>query len=229
MIATWRRRSGPSRVAVVEPPGDTHRRAPSIRDLPAAVEVAAYHIVSEALANVVRHAMATEAAVRLSVGDALEMEVADDGIGVGDGRSTGTGMASIKERAAEVGGCVHHRSGPAWWHCRTRLAACRAVTEPLRVVIADDHPIFRDGLRAALGGAGVDVVGEAATGPEAVAQAADLVPDVVLMDLHMPGGGFDATRAIVAANPNIAVLVLTMSDDDHAIHAAVRAGPAGIS
>jgi len=68
--------------------------------------------------------------------------------------------------------------------------------EPIRVLIADDHPLYRDGLRAMLGAAAeTELVGEAATGDEAIAQAADLQPDVVLMDLQMPGtNGIEATR-----------------------------------
>jgi DNA-binding NarL/FixJ family response regulator len=84
----------------------------------------------------------------------------------------------------------------------------------VRVLVVDDHPIFRDGLRAALGAGDIQIVGEAATGTEAIDMASSLRPDVVLMDLHLPGGsGIDATRAITAANPTVAVLVLTMSDD----------------
>jgi DNA-binding NarL/FixJ family response regulator len=98
----------------------------------------------------------------------------------------------------------------------------------LRVLIVDDHPIFRDGLRTALTGGDFHVVGEAANGPDAVQLAVSLVPDVVLMDLQMPGGsGIDATRAISTALPDVAVLVLTMSEDADAVFGAVRAGARG--
>jgi len=98
------------------------------------------------------------------------------------------------------------------------------------VVIADDHPVLRGGLRALLASTGdFDVVGEAATGDEAVAIAVDLVPDVVVMDLQMPGGlnGIDATRQITEQVPTVHILVLTMFDDDDSVFAAVRAGAAG--
>jgi len=99
----------------------------------------------------------------------------------------------------------------------------------VRVLIADDHPVFRDGLRALLESAGFDVVGEAGDGDEAVRLAAEVTPDVVLMDLHMPGGGgVAATERIVrqgAGRP--AVLVLTMFDDDAGVHGAIRAGASG--
>ena len=98
-----------------------------------------------------------------------------------------------------------------------------------RVLIADDHAGFRSGLRAALEtAADIHVVGEAATGSEAVARTGELVPDVVLMDVNMPVlDGIEATRRIVDASPHVAVLVLTMLDDDDTVFAAVRAGARG--
>jgi DNA-binding NarL/FixJ family response regulator len=98
-----------------------------------------------------------------------------------------------------------------------------------RVLIADDHAAFRGGLRAALEtAADLVVVGEADTGEQAVRRTADLGPDVVLMDVNMPGvGGIEATRRIVDAAPHVAVLVLTMHDDDETVFAAVRAGARG--
>jgi DNA-binding NarL/FixJ family response regulator len=101
--------------------------------------------------------------------------------------------------------------------------------ERLQVLIADDHVIFRDGLRILLLGAPeLDVVGEATTGEEAVAQAATLQPDLVVMDLQMPGmGGIAATRHIVGASPHVRVLVVTMFEDDHTVFAAMRAGARG--
>ncbi len=101
--------------------------------------------------------------------------------------------------------------------------------EPLRLLLADDHAAFRDGLRALLATIGdIEVTGEAATGDEAVARAAALQPDVVLMDLNMPGlDGIEATRRIVGTSPHIAVLVLTMYEDDESVLLAMRAGARG--
>jgi DNA-binding NarL/FixJ family response regulator len=99
----------------------------------------------------------------------------------------------------------------------------------MRVVIADDHPIFRDGLATAVGTLeGVEVVGQAGTGTEAVRAAVELQPDVVVMDLHMPEtNGIEATRQIAEAAPGTAVLVLTMLEDDESVFAAMRAGARG--
>jgi DNA-binding NarL/FixJ family response regulator len=101
--------------------------------------------------------------------------------------------------------------------------------EATRVVIVDDHPVFRDGLAGALDGEpDLRVVAECADGAEAVRTADASQPDVVVMDLNMPDiNGIEATRAIVAASPHIAVLVLTMVEDDDSVFAAIRAGARG--
>ena len=101
--------------------------------------------------------------------------------------------------------------------------------ERIRVLIADDHILFRDGLRALLKAAPeTELVGEATTGDEAIGLATTLQPDVILMDLQMPGvGGIEATRQIVAASPHIGVLVVTMFADDPSVFAAMRAGARG--
>ena len=98
-----------------------------------------------------------------------------------------------------------------------------------RVIVADDHPTFRRGLGALFDSLdNVELVGEAADGEDAVRLAAQLVPDVIVMDLNMPGvNGVEATHRILAANPNIAVLVLTMLDEDESVFAAMRAGARG--
>jgi DNA-binding NarL/FixJ family response regulator len=99
----------------------------------------------------------------------------------------------------------------------------------LRLLIADDHPLFRQGLRAALDAtSGIDVVAEASDGAEAVRLAIELAPDVVLMDLQMPElSGVDATRRILEARPETHILVLTMFDGDSSVFAAIRAGAKG--
>lgn len=99
----------------------------------------------------------------------------------------------------------------------------------IRVLVADDHAGFRHGLVALLASdPGVEVVGEARDGREAVAMSVGLSPDVVLMDLQMPGlNGIEATRAVLAQTPHVGVLVLTMFEDDDSVVSAMRAGARG--
>lgn len=103
------------------------------------------------------------------------------------------------------------------------------MNEPITVLIVDDHPMFRNGLRALLEAVDkVEVVGEASDGESAIALAVELLPDVVVMDVQMPGiNGVEATRQIAIAAPTVRILVLTMFDDDDTVFAAMRAGAAG--
>lgn len=99
----------------------------------------------------------------------------------------------------------------------------------IRILVADDHGQFRAGIRAMLRReAELELVGEVATGAEAVSAAETLQPDVILMDLHMPDvNGIEATRRILETNPHIRVLVLTMFEDDDSVFAALRVGARG--
>lgn len=101
--------------------------------------------------------------------------------------------------------------------------------EPIRILIADDHPLFRDGLRVLLDSVPeMQVIGEATTGSEVMAQAISLQPDLVLMDIKMPSlNGIEATRRILHTSPHIRVLILTMFEDDESVFAAIRAGAHG--
>lgn len=99
----------------------------------------------------------------------------------------------------------------------------------LRVLIADDHPLFRKGMRTLLESMpDIVVAGEATTGAQAIERAVALHPDLVLMDLQMPeGGGLEATRQITAVDPQIFILVVTLFEDDDSVFAALRAGARG--
>ena len=101
--------------------------------------------------------------------------------------------------------------------------------ETIHVFIVDDHVLYREGVRKMLSMApDIEIVGEAASGDEAIAQVLTLQPDVVLMDLKMPGvNGIEATRRILYASPRIGVLVLTMFETDETVFAAMRAGARG--
>ncbi len=103
--------------------------------------------------------------------------------------------------------------------------------EKIRVLIADDHPVFRNGLLTLLATVpSIECVGEAASGEEAVARALALLPDVVLMDIRFPGAvmnGIDATQSIHEQAPNIGIIMLSMLDDDDSVFAAMRMGARG--
>ena len=101
--------------------------------------------------------------------------------------------------------------------------------DTVRVLIADDHPLFREGMRGRLDRMDdIAVVGEASGGDEAVRLSLELEPHVVLMDIKMPGlNGIEATREILRANPRVGVLMLTMFEDDDSVFAAMRAGARG--
>jgi DNA-binding NarL/FixJ family response regulator len=99
----------------------------------------------------------------------------------------------------------------------------------LRIVVADDHAVVREGIRALLSAVDdYELVGEASTGAEAVRAAVTLQPDVIVMDVQMPGmTGIEATREIGKVAPGVAVLMLTMFEDDESVFAAMRAGALG--
>lgn len=100
---------------------------------------------------------------------------------------------------------------------------------PIRVLVADDHPLVRSGLRLLIDNmSDVDVVGEAGDGGEAARLAAELSPDVVVMDINMPGmNGIETTSRIIDGGNDVAVLILTMFEDDDLVFSAMRAGARG--
>ena len=200
----------------------------------AAVEVATYRIAQEALTNVVRHARARQACVRVRADDGgLVLEVTDDGAGTPTPRDGGVGLASMRERAEELGGRLEVAGRPG---AGTRVTARLPVGATpyggcpvIRLVVVDDHPLFRAGLEALLATVpDVEVVASVGDGAAAMRAVADEGPDVVLMDLNLPGTpGLEATRRIAATHPDTAVLVLTMVDDDDSVLAALRVGARG--
>lgn len=101
--------------------------------------------------------------------------------------------------------------------------------ENIRVLVADDHALFREGLQALFSTMpGIEIVGETATGQETVTMADSVQPDIILMDINMPGiNGLEATRRILLANPTVGIIMVTMLEDDASLFSAMRAGARG--
>jgi DNA-binding NarL/FixJ family response regulator len=118
---------------------------------------------------------------------------------------------------------------PCGGRATNRCGGGSVTEDPLRVYIVDDHPVVRRGLSTLLDSlVGVEVVGEAASGEEAIERVPVAEPDVVVMDLNLPGvNGIDTTRRLVNDAPHLGVLVLTMFEDDESVFAAMRAGARG--
>ncbi len=203
------------------------------------VDLAAYRIAQEGLTNALRHAHATRAdvLVRYSPGH-LDIEVEDNGRGLTRTEGThhrsanggGQGLVGIRERVALYGGTVELvPSSSGGLRLAVRAAPEGGRDMSIRVVIVDDQGMVRAGFRSLLAGEpGLEVVGEADNGEEAVEVVSRLLPDVTLMDIRMPVlDGIAATRQLVAAEVPTKVLVLTTFDLDEYVFEALRAGASG--
>ena len=230
------------------------------RPLPADIDLSAFRIIQEAVTNVVRHAGTGHCRVTVDCRDSeLGIEVTDDGRGGAPteepGEGGGFGIDGMRERACLLGGELTAGPRPAavsGWRrgCRSpRRPVDRApgphptvpadgagaIAVTVRVVLADDQPLVRAGLRVLIADCpDLNVVGEAGTGAQAVQLARQARPDVVVMDIRMPGmDGIEATQMITAGGSGASgsgptrVVVLTTFDDDDYVYAALRAGASG--
>ena len=190
------------------------------------MEESAFRIVAESMTNVARHSGAEHCSVEINQANGdLRVGVIDDGHGAHPPAPMGHGLDSMRRRAADVGGRLTvasieptGRASPPYCPWRRHMT--------VRVVLADDHPMYRYGLAAILEQAeSVDVVASVGDGNELVRAAAQHRPDVVVTDLSMPDlDGVEATRLLLEAQPELAVLVLTMHEDDEHVFAALRGG-----
>jgi DNA-binding NarL/FixJ family response regulator/signal transduction histidine kinase len=203
-------------------------------------------VAQEALHNVEKHAAPTRVRVELQYDRAsgqVTLLVADDGTGFDrkalPGPDGGFGLSGMRERMRLVGGDLEVESAPGWGtRVRTRLQLDPVVeasrtpaqpAEPIRVLLVDDHPLAREGIRRLLDGrADVAVIGEAGDGAEGVERALALRPDVILMDLQMPRlSGVGAVQALHEQWPQARVLIVTTFAQDEHLFEALRAGARG--
>lgn len=216
----------------------THTGPATAPWLTAAAQTQLLYVTQEALTNVRKHAQAASAHVHCHVdNDAVEVTVADDGAGFAPQTVTGDhfGLQIMRARMEEAGGSLAVASAPGRGVQVTarlpRPADAGAFADDLaglRVLLADDQPLFRDGLHNLLAARGIVVVGAAANGAEAVTLAHDLQPEVVIMDIHMPVlDGLAATEQIKQAAPQIQVLMLTVAESNATLVDALRRGASG--
>jgi len=205
----------------------------------AAVETQLTYIVREALSNARKHSGTSHASLSIEVDhDFVQAVIEDRGGGMGGTyrgperrRGVHFGMGIMRSRAEEVGGSIYIDTSPDTGtritaHLPRRLAE-KNLTH-LRILLADDHPLFVDGVHNMLTLRGAQVVGIAKDGVEAQEMARALKPDLLLMDINMPRmNGLEATRSIKAEMPDLKIVMLTTSMDEENLFAALSAGAAG--
>ena len=218
------------------------RMSQSGTEPPLAVEIRSrlFSIAHNALTNAFVHARPGRVEVSLSFeGGQIRLSVSDDGVGLPDDYAErGRGFGGMRADAERLGGSAHRgerRGGRRNDHC-LRGPLCGSIEEDemasadrIRVMVVDDHPIMRNGLRDTLEASGrFEVVGLAGDGAEAVGTVEALKPQVIVMDVIMPNkDGIDACREIMELLPGTRVLMLTASDEEDAVIEAIAAGATG--
>ncbi len=210
-----------------------YERSGTSGDVPPAIQLAVFRLVQEALTNTMKHAgPGASAAVRVQLAAAeVRVDVEDDGAGrSSQAGATGGGLLGMRERIGVFGGDLEFGPRrPRGWRVTARLDLDPASGAMITVLLVDDHSLIRKGFRLILDAEpDIEVAGEASDGTMAVSMASALRPDVVLMDVRMPGrDGIEATRDIAAAGLLSKVLILTTFDLDDYVYAGLRAGASG--
>jgi two-component system NarL family response regulator len=216
------------------------------------VEEQATRIIQEALQNIARHAQARLVDIDFQISaDETRITLTDNGVGFEyplpqaallasagqPAKQAHFGLQIMQERAEKVGGQLKIQTSPGEG-TRLSLVLPRFISgsqdedlkemRGIRLVLADDHPLFLDGLRNLLVARGFTIVGTAADGKQAVEKVRALRPDVAVLDLNMPGyNGIEATRLIKAELPEVKVVILTAPESDDHLYEALRSGASG--
>jgi PAS domain S-box-containing protein len=217
--------------------------SPDLGRLPRDVELSLFRIVQECLTNIHRHSHSATASVRLShLPGEIQLEISDQGRGISPeiqekvvaGRSTGVGLRGMLERVRQIGGALHIQSNKNGTsvlvavpiRCRAEHKSdCMVPARANTIVIADDFAAFRSLVRIMLRENGFQNVAEALDGVEAVAKAAELQPDLVLLDISMPNlGGIKAAAQIRSVVPESKILFVSQNNDPDIVRAALSDG-----
>jgi CheY-like chemotaxis protein/two-component sensor histidine kinase len=216
----------------------THLEAPAnLGRLSDEMETSLFRVVQECLTNIHRHTNSRTAEVRMQIADEkLTLEVIDRGKGSASEFVAGFGIKGMRERLHELGGNLEIASAAAGITVRAtvpvvarpRVARDAAKTKA-RLLLVDDHEIVRQGLANLLQGLEeFEICGQAATGEEAITEADRSVPDIVIMDLRLPGiDGLQATRSILKSHPRTDVLIFTVDESEQVLREALKAGARG--
>ena len=204
-----------------------------------AVETQLIYIIREALSNAQRHSGASQASVTITLADDhVYFIVQDMGVGASQEylgperpKANHFGLEMMRERAMQVGGSLQVESAPKIGMKISGRLPRQLSSENLptaRILLVDDHPLFLDGLRNLLTMRGMQVVGTANDGFEALEAARKMKPDIIAMDIQMPNcNGLEATRLIKAEMPNIKIVMLTTSADEENLFEALQNGASG--
>jgi PAS domain S-box-containing protein len=217
---------------------DTHLEAPAdLGRLPDETEISLFRVVQECLTNIHKHAHSRTATVRMQIAnEKLTLEVIDQGKGFAHEFAEGFGIKGMRERLYELGGSLKIASTAAGTTVRATLpladrpkVANTAAKAKARLLLVDDHEIVRQGLASLLQGVdGFEICGQAATGEDAIREADRSTPDIVIMDLRLPGiDGLQATRSILKAHPGTDVLIFTVDESEQVLREALKAGARG--